>query len=290
MATSLSESGLREDGRRPHEVRRVECKLCVFPHADGSAEFRLGATHVIATVFGPRQASTKAARVNEDGATITCRVQSCEFSQSDHRQANKFRRRDRLLGDLIAQTFQCAVMTNLYAKSSIDICIEILTNDGDINSAAINAACLALINAGICMKDYVVACSAGFIAKSTRSLKQTNKTGAKTDHIMFSGLQGIVDLNQQEKNLSKHSSYSSTNISEGNESGLEMCNGIVTVAMMPNSGEIVTLEMQSVLPLSQMEKLLSFAKKGINSIHTQMAAAVKKHSFMLLERKGFIGS
>ena len=41
------------DGRRPHELRKVQCKLGVFQQADGSAFLEQGNTKILATVYGP---------------------------------------------------------------------------------------------------------------------------------------------------------------------------------------------------------------------------------------------
>ena len=49
----LSHKGLRVDGRRPPELRRLQCQLGVFQQADGSALLEQGNTKVLATVYGP---------------------------------------------------------------------------------------------------------------------------------------------------------------------------------------------------------------------------------------------
>ncbi|GFS72393.1 exosome complex component RRP41, partial [Nephila pilipes] len=49
----LSDQGIRMDGRRPTELRKIECKLGVSDGADGSAYFQQGNTTVLATVYGP---------------------------------------------------------------------------------------------------------------------------------------------------------------------------------------------------------------------------------------------
>lgn len=51
----LCDQGLRLDGRRPHELRRIRCKLGVFEQPDGSAYLEQGNTKVLAAVFGPHQ-------------------------------------------------------------------------------------------------------------------------------------------------------------------------------------------------------------------------------------------
>jgi exosome complex component RRP41 len=68
---------------------------------------------------------------------------------------------------VIRQTFESVIMTNLFPRSEISIYVQVLQADGGTRCAAINAATLALINAGIPMKDFVVACAAGCIDGTT---------------------------------------------------------------------------------------------------------------------------
>ena len=49
---------------------------------------------------------------------------------------------------LIKQTFEAAILTELYPRSQIDIYVEVLQADGGNLCACINAATLALIDAG----------------------------------------------------------------------------------------------------------------------------------------------
>lgn len=51
----LSDQGFRLDGRRPHELRKIQCKMGVFKQADGSAYIEQGNTKALATVYGPHE-------------------------------------------------------------------------------------------------------------------------------------------------------------------------------------------------------------------------------------------
>lgn len=83
------------------------------------------------------------------------------FSKENYRPSRKAGRKgDPEVETLLSKTFQEAVMGDLYARSEVTICIQILQSDGGNTMAAINAGTLALIDAGIAMKDYVVACTA----------------------------------------------------------------------------------------------------------------------------------
>lgn len=55
-----------------------------------------------------------------------------------------------------------------YPRSQIRLFVQILQADGSGMAAAMNAATLALADAGIPMRDLVVACSAGMSGAQTR--------------------------------------------------------------------------------------------------------------------------
>ena len=47
--------GLRIDGRKPNELRKIFFEVGVFAEADGSAMIQQGNTKVVATVYGPHE-------------------------------------------------------------------------------------------------------------------------------------------------------------------------------------------------------------------------------------------
>ncbi|KAL8951754.1 MAG: hypothetical protein Q9222_002275, partial [Ikaeria aurantiellina] len=61
----------------------------------------------------------------------------------------------------IANAFSETLFTHLYPHSTILVTLHVLSQDGSLLAACLNAATLALIDAGIPMTDYVVACTSG---------------------------------------------------------------------------------------------------------------------------------
>ncbi|RHN68533.1 putative polyribonucleotide nucleotidyltransferase, PNPase/RNase PH domain-containing protein [Medicago truncatula] len=55
------------------------------------------------------------------------------------------------------------ILTHLMPRSQIDIYVQVLQADGGTRSACINAATLALADAGIPVRDLVTSCSAGYL-------------------------------------------------------------------------------------------------------------------------------
>lgn len=65
--------------------------------------------------------------------------------------------------------YSSLLLTHLYPHSTISLNIHILSQDGSLLAACINAATLALIDAGVPMTDYLVACTAASSATSAES-------------------------------------------------------------------------------------------------------------------------
>lgn len=54
----INPEGLRMDGRRPDELRKIRCKLGIFARSDGSAYIEQGNTKVLVAVYGPREVNS----------------------------------------------------------------------------------------------------------------------------------------------------------------------------------------------------------------------------------------
>lgn len=81
-------TGLRLDGRKVNEIRRIQCKIGVLSRADGSAFYQQGNTRVIAAVYGPREVTQKS-KVLHDRAIINCEFSMAPFSTGERRKKTK---------------------------------------------------------------------------------------------------------------------------------------------------------------------------------------------------------
>ncbi|EDW12301.1 hypothetical protein AWZ03_007921 [Drosophila navojoa] len=154
----LSEQGLRLDGRRPHELRHIKCKLGVFEQPDGSAYMEQGNTKVLAAVYGPHQAKGKKTEGND--LVINCQYSQATFSTSERKNRPRGDRKSQEFKMYLQQALSAAIKSELYPRSQIDIYVEVLQADGANYAVSLNAATLALIDAGICLNEFVVACTA----------------------------------------------------------------------------------------------------------------------------------
>lgn len=158
----ISPEGLRLDGRRPTEIRQLHAEIGVVDKADGSAIFEMGNTKVIAAVYGPHEVQSKGQQM-QDQALVRCEYSMANFSTGDRRRKAKGDRRSMEISLVIRQTMEASILIHLMPRSQIDIFVHVLQADGGTRSACINAASLALADAGIPMRDIVASCSSGYL-------------------------------------------------------------------------------------------------------------------------------
>ncbi|KAM9235367.1 exosome complex component RRP41 [Leptosomus discolor] len=160
-AELLSDEGYRADGRRPTELRKVRARMGVFAQADGSAYIEQGNTKALAVVYGPHEMRGSRSKALPDRAVVNCQYSMATFSTGERRRRPHGDRQASELALHLRQTFEAAILTELYPRSQIDIYVQILQADGGSYCAGVNAATLAVMDAGIPMRDFVCASSAG---------------------------------------------------------------------------------------------------------------------------------
>jgi exosome complex component RRP41 len=157
----IDKKGLRLDGRKADELRPLKLEVGVLSNADGSAYIEHGKNKILAAVFGPREMHPKHLSL-PDRMVLRCRYHMAPFSVQE-RKSPAPSRREVELSKVIRESLEPAVFVDLYPRSGIDIYVEVLQADGGTRCASITAAALAIADAGIPMRDLVVACAAGKI-------------------------------------------------------------------------------------------------------------------------------
>ena len=155
----IDKKGLRLDGRKIDELRPLKLEVGILPNADGSAYVEHGKNKILVGVFGPREMHPKHLSM-ADRMVIRCRYHMAPFSVPE-RKSPAPSRREVELGKVIRESLEPSVFNDLYPRTGVDVFIEVLQADGGTRCASITAASLALADAGIPMRDLVVACAAG---------------------------------------------------------------------------------------------------------------------------------
>ncbi|MCJ1438496.1 Exosome non-catalytic core component [Xylographa pallens] len=156
---------LRLDGRRWNELRRIHAQISLQAAADGSSYLEMGNTKILCTVAGPAEERRRGAgggvAGGDEKASVVVEVSVPGFSGVDRKRRGKGDKRTSELQSTIVSAFSAIIFTNLYPRSTITVSLHVLAQDGSLLAACLNAATLALIDAGIPMADYIVACTAG---------------------------------------------------------------------------------------------------------------------------------
>lgn len=149
----------RLNGRKPGELRPVVVKAGVIKQADGSALVSLGKTTAVAAVYGPTSLHPKHLQLSNKALLRTI-YSMAPFSTTERVRPGPSRRSTE-----ICKVTRHAIEPTLFLeenpKSAINVYINILQADSGTRTAGINAASVALADAGISMRDLVASVAVG---------------------------------------------------------------------------------------------------------------------------------
>jgi exosome complex component RRP41 len=155
----IDKKGIRGDGRKADELRPLKLQVGVLPNADGSAYIEHGKNKILAAAYGPREMHPKHL-AQADRMVLRARYHMAPFSVQE-RKSPAPSRREVELSKVIKESLEPALFLELYPRTGVDVFVEVLQADGGTRCASITAAALAIADAGVPMRDLVVACAAG---------------------------------------------------------------------------------------------------------------------------------
>jgi len=155
----INEKGLRVDGRKFDELRPIKIEVGTLERANGSAYIEWGKNKILAAVYGPREVHPRHLAL-PDRTLFRCRYHMAPFS-TEERKNPAPSRREIELSKVIREAVEPSIFTELFPRTGIDVFIEVLESEGGTRCAGITATSLALADAGIPLKDLIVACAAG---------------------------------------------------------------------------------------------------------------------------------
>ena len=152
----------RFDGRKFNEVREMEAKVGIIKRAEGSAMFRMGKTISIAAVYGPRELFPSFLQNSKRGR-LKVIYDLLSFSVSERKRPGPSRRSSEV-SMVTESSLEPALNLTKFEYTGLDVYIYITQADAGTRCAGINAAVLALADAGIPMRDLVAAVAIGKIS------------------------------------------------------------------------------------------------------------------------------
>ena len=194
---------IREDGRKYNELRPIKIEAGVLERADGSAYLEVGGNKILVAVYGPRESYIRRLLEPNTGV-IRCRYNMAPFSVDDRKRPGPDRRSSEI-SKITADALRPALMLENYPRSMVDIYIEVIEAEGGTRCAGITAASVALVDAGIPMKDIVVGCAAGKVNdKIVLDLSEVeDKEGQADVPIAMMPRTGEITLLQSDGDLSQ---------------------------------------------------------------------------------------
>ncbi len=149
----------RPDGRKFNEMRPIKAKVGVVPNADGSAMFAFGDTIAIAAVYGPRKLHPQHMQ-NPATGILRCNYDLLSFSVYERKKPGPSRR-SKEISKVTEWALAPALYLEEFPSTVIDVEIYVLQADAGTRTAGINAASMALAQAGIPMRDLVCSVALG---------------------------------------------------------------------------------------------------------------------------------
>ncbi|CAM9285289.1 unnamed protein product [Choristocarpus tenellus] len=129
----------RRDGRSMNQVRPLATEQGLLNRADGSARFAQGNTSTLAAVYGPAPAKF-AFLEKSDRATVDVTFRQ-EKGLGSGLEAE--------WGMFLRRSLEEVILLTHYPRTVISIVIQVIVDDGAVLSTALNAATMALLNAGV---------------------------------------------------------------------------------------------------------------------------------------------
>ncbi|KAJ5933453.1 Exosome non-catalytic core component [Penicillium verhagenii] len=161
-STTYPLTRLRLDGRRWNELRLLQAQISTNPASSGSSYLSMGNTSIMCSVHGPAEGRRGGDSAGSSGAVVEVDVNVAGFAGVDRRRrgggGDKISSR---IAVILRSTFQSHLHTYLYPHSTISIHVSVLSADGSVLAAAINACTLALVDAGIPMPGLLCGVTTG---------------------------------------------------------------------------------------------------------------------------------
>ncbi|XP_022862986.1 exosome complex exonuclease RRP46 homolog isoform X4 [Olea europaea var. sylvestris] len=172
---STEEKG--EDGRSATQLRPLSCTRSVLNRAHGSASFSQGETKILAAVYGPKAGTKKNENPEKACIEVIWKPKSGQIGKAEKEYEM-----------ILKRTLQNICILNVHPNTTTTIIIQVVNDDGSLLPCAINAACSALVDAGIPLKYLaVIFCSCHKFLSSRRRVlcigsQQARRTvsGART--------------------------------------------------------------------------------------------------------------
>ena len=224
----------RFDGRKFDEMRKMTAEVGIIPNADGSAKFTFGDTVAIAAVYGPKTLHPQHLQNPETGI-LRCNYDMLSFSVTERKKPGPSRRSQEI-SKIIEWALNPILDLGEFPNTVVDVHIMIIQANASTRCAGINAAAMALAQAGVPMKDLVSSVSIGKIDK-----------------------QLVVDVIKEEEDY------------KDGEGATD-----IAMTFLSTSNDLVALQLDGKIPPATLKEAIKLGKEATKKIHEVQVKALKE--------------
>jgi len=196
--------------RYSSELRSMRCEQSLLNKTDGSASFMQGNTQVIAAAYGPAEVRASKELIDKATLEVVFRpkvgMPGCA---------------EKLMERVIRNSCDPIVLTSRHPRSSLTVVIQLVQDCGSLLSCAINAACMAMVDAGFPMKCLVCSVSCALSENGDIQLDPTLEQEKSASAVMTFAFDSV------NKNVMTSSTTGSFTVQEY-EKCLEACRSAAT--------------------------------------------------------------
>jgi len=180
----IIEKGIRADGRGPCDIRPITCEVGILPRTHGSALFTRGDTQSLAVVtLGTSDDEQRIdALEGESKKSFMLHYNFPPFSVGEARFLRGPGRREIGHGALAERSLKCIVPSKEEFPYTLRIVSDILESNGSSSMATVCGGTLALMDAGVPIKEPVAGIAMGLIKQGDSAVILSDILGLE-DHL-----------------------------------------------------------------------------------------------------------
>lgn len=185
LRQQLLTTGKRIDGRAPEGIRNITCKAGILPRTHGSALFTRGETQALAiTTFGTSEDEQKVESLLEGEMfkSFMLHYNFTPFSVGEIAMRRGPTRREIGHGNLAERALLSVLPSKEVFPYTIRIVSEILESNGSSSMATVCSGCLALMDAGVPIKEPVAGIAMGLVKEKEQEIILSDILGDE-DHL-----------------------------------------------------------------------------------------------------------
>ncbi len=184
MRDKIFNEGVRLDGRKTNEIRKITCEIGVLPRVHGSAVFTRGETQSLGTCTLGTQYDTQRLEELEGELTKTFMLHYNfpPYSVGEVRRVSGPGRREIGHGHLAETALTAVIPSEESFPYTIRIVSDILESNGSSSMATVCSGSLSLMDAGVPIKSHVAGIAMGLVYENDEKYIVLSDIMGEEDH------------------------------------------------------------------------------------------------------------